>query len=70
MLINTWQELVSVELQQAPTLKCTDVNKNFIFEQDGALLISTEMLHFWMRHFLDAGSEEEVLLPGSLDLRI
>jgi hypothetical protein len=31
MLINTWQELVSVELQQVPTLKCTDVHKNFIF---------------------------------------
>src|SRR5215475_7419218 len=36
MLINTWQELVSVELQQVPTLNCTDVHKNFIFEQDGA----------------------------------
>jgi hypothetical protein len=34
-------------------------------------LTSTEMLpHFWMRHFLDVGSEEEVLLPGPLDLRI
>jgi len=30
-----------------------------------------EMLpHFWMRLFLDVGSEEEVLLPGHLDLRI
>src|SRR5215475_8559763 len=36
MLINTWQELVSVELQKVPTLNCTDVHKNFIFEQDGA----------------------------------
>jgi len=26
--------------------------------------------HFWMRIFLDVGSEEEVLLPGPLDLRI
>jgi hypothetical protein len=34
-------------------------------------LIATEMLpHFWMRLFLDVGSEEEVLLPGPLDLRI
>ena len=30
-----------------------------------------EMLtHFWIRIFLDVGSEEEVLLPGPLDLRI
>jgi len=30
-----------------------------------------EMLpHFWMRRLLDVGSEEEVLLPGPLDLRI
>jgi len=30
-----------------------------------------EMLpHFWMRLFLDVGSEEEVLLPGPLDLWI
>ena len=32
LLINTWQELeyryISVELQQVPTLKCTDVHKN------------------------------------------
>ena len=34
-------------------------------------LTSTEMLpYFWMRLFLDVGSEEEVLLPGPLDLRI
>jgi hypothetical protein len=34
-------------------------------------LSSTEMLpHFWMRLFLDVRSEEEVLLPGPLDLRI
>jgi len=34
-------------------------------------LTSTEMLpHFWMRLFLDVGSEEEVLLPGPLNLRI
>jgi len=26
--------------------------------------------HFWMRLFLYVGSEEEVLLPGLLDLRI
>jgi len=26
--------------------------------------------NFWMRIFLDVGSEEEVLLPGPLDLRI
>jgi len=26
--------------------------------------------HFWMRIFLNVGSEEEVLLPGPLDLRI
>ena len=26
--------------------------------------------HLWMRIFLDVGSEEEVLLPGPLDLRI
>ena len=26
--------------------------------------------YFWMRIFLDFGSEEEVLLTGSLDLRI
>jgi len=26
--------------------------------------------HFWMRIFLDDGSEEEVLLPVPLDLRI
>jgi len=26
--------------------------------------------HFWLRIFLDDGSEEEVLLPGPLDLRI
>ena len=26
--------------------------------------------HFWMRIFLDVGSEEEVLLSGPLDLRI
>jgi hypothetical protein len=35
MLINTWQELEYrldiVELQQVPTLKCTDVHKN-LFE--------------------------------------
>jgi len=36
MLRNTWQELeyrlyISVELQQVPTLKCTDVHKN-LFE--------------------------------------
>jgi hypothetical protein len=36
MLINTWQELVSVELQQVPTLKCNDEHKNFIFEQVSA----------------------------------
>jgi len=30
-----------------------------------------EMLpHFWMRLFLDVGSEEEALLFGPLDLRI
>ena len=30
-----------------------------------------EMLqHFWMRLFLDVGSQEEVLLSGPLDLRI
>ena len=30
-----------------------------------------EMLpHFWMRIFLDVGSEEEALLPGPLDLWI
>jgi len=30
-----------------------------------------EMLpHFWIRLFLDVGSEEEFLLPGPLDLRI
>jgi len=29
-----------------------------------------EMLaYFWMRLFLDVGSEEEVILPGPLDLR-
>jgi len=34
-------------------------------------LTSTEMLpHFWMRLFLDVGSEEEVLLSGPLGLRI
>ena len=26
--------------------------------------------HFWMRIFLDVGSEEEFLLPDPLDLRI
>jgi hypothetical protein len=26
--------------------------------------------HFWMRLFLDVGSEEEVLLPGPLVLQI
>jgi len=26
--------------------------------------------HFWMRIFLNVGSEEEVLLPGPLDLWI
>jgi len=26
--------------------------------------------YFWMRIFLDVGSEEEVPLPGPLDLRI
>jgi len=29
-----------------------------------------KLSHFWMRLFLDVGSEEEVLLPGPLDLRI
>ena len=34
-------------------------------------LTSTEMLpYFWMRLFLDVGSEEEILLPGPLDLQI
>ena len=37
----------------------------FIFQQDGATLP-----HFWMRLFLDVGAEEEVLLPGPLDLWI
>jgi hypothetical protein len=34
-------------------------------------LAVTEMLpDFWMRLFLDVGSEEEVLLPGPPDIRI
>jgi len=34
-------------------------------------LMWAEMIpHFWMRLFLDVGSEEEVILPDPLDLRI
>jgi len=40
-------------------------------EGEGGGERAREMLpHFWMRRFLDVGSEEDVLLPGPLDLRI
>jgi hypothetical protein len=52
-------------------LAVPQIPPGFIFQQDGAPPhFHREVTHFWMRRFLDVGSEEEVLLPGPLDLQI
>jgi hypothetical protein len=43
----------------------------FIFQQDGAPPhFHRDVTTFLVETFLDVGSEEEVLLPGTLDLQI
>jgi hypothetical protein len=49
----------------------SSVYKHFIFQQDGAPPhFHRNVTTFLYETFLDVGSEEEVLLPGPLDLRI